>query len=269
MEQVSTLLFEDIITNINLLKGIYGYGYEYPTKVQSYAIQKIMDKKDCIIQDKSGSGKTITFIIGSLNIIEEDKYFTQVVIINPTKILAEQTYTITKELSKYINVDIALHIGGIRKNLYIKEKRNKCNENILYNEQIIICTPGRLVDLLKNKLIFFDNLKLLVIDEADELFKKGFIDDIKFICQQTNENITSITLFSATMPIEILNLCEIFMSDAEKYLLEEEEIKNDKILQYYINVEEEKNKLKGLIDIYKENTILQSIIYTNTKQNCE
>ncbi len=254
------------LNNEDLITSIYQYGYETPSKIQRVGIPQFMKNSNCIIQSNSGTGKTACFVIGSLYNIDRNLKSLQVVIITNTRELAEQIYDVSKNISLYLNISIGLYRGGINISNYERYNPNNSDQ---YKDQMIICTPGRLLDVLKKKIISLDKLKYLILDECDELLNKGFVDNIREISNYLNTE-SKVALFSATMNNEIINLSNSLMiGDIYKYLVNNEDVTVREIKQYFMNVENEKYKLDNLIDIYKNISVAQSIIFCNRKETAE
>ena len=157
----------------NLLRGVYAYGFEEPSEIQKRSIPIFSSGKDMIAQAQSGSGKTGAFSIGSLNNIDENIKKTQCIILSPTRELAEQTYLFIKEISKYTEITIEKVVGGTN----VKE----CQYALDKNPQVVIGTPGRIIDMIRRNSLYTDGMTNVVIDEADEMLSHGFIDSIREI----------------------------------------------------------------------------------------
>ena len=248
--------FDDLNINDNLLRGIYAYGFEKPSNIQNKAIPIINTGKDLIAQSQSGTGKTGAFSIGVLNNIDLEKKETQAIIISPTHELAEQTYEVMVNISAYMNINIKKVIG--------KTNVNESRKELESNPQVIIATPGRLLDMMNRKYLFTNSVKQFVLDEADEILSIGFMDTIYNIIKYLPEQ-AHIYLFSATMPREILELTDKFMDNSEKILIDKENLTLEGIKQFYLNCNIYKWKYDVLIDLYESITINQCIIYVNTK----
>jgi len=251
--------FDDMGLKKSILKGIYAYGFEKPSAIQKRAIIPFISRKDIIAQAQSGTGKTGTFSISVLQMINEEELNTQAIILSPTRELAKQTYNVIKILAQYTNITIKEIIGGIKSNMY----RN--NSNNITNEHIIVGTPGKVLDDLYHNKINDKNLKVLVLDEADEMLSKGFTDQIKNIFKYISKDV-SVGLFSATLSEEVLKITEKFMNDPVKILVKTQELTLEGLRQYYIDINDEKNKYDTLCDLYSSFSVTQSIIYCNTKK---
>ena len=155
----------------DILKGIYAHGFQKPSKIQSIIIEPMYStNKDIIAQAHSGTGKTGAFSIATLQTLDNKLRETQVLVLSPTRELAEQTYNVAIKLSKYTQIVVEKCIGGT----FINN-----NYNIYNNSQIIIGTPGRIFDMTKKKYINYENINYLVLDEADEMLSKEFFEQIK------------------------------------------------------------------------------------------
>ena len=207
--------FDDLNIKDNLLRGIYAYGFEKPSNIQYKSIPIINSGKDIIGQSQSGTGKTGAFTIGMLNNLDETIKKTQYIIVTPTHELAKQIYDVIIALTNYMDISIVKVIGKTN----INDSRNE----LMKDPQIIVATPGRLLDMLNRKYVFTDSIKSLIIDEADEMLSSGFMESIYNILQ-TIPKTSQICLFSATMPKEIIDLTHYFMKDPESILVNRDEL---------------------------------------------
>lgn len=253
--------FEDTELGINdeVLKGIYSYGFEKPSQIQRVAIKPIIEGKDIVVQSHSGSGKTATFIIGLLQRIDKSINKPQCIIISNTRELADQTYKVFLSLSKYTGIKCNLCIGGDMQYKY-------SSENI--NEQVIIGTPGRISDLINKDIISSDNIKLIIIDEADDVLSTSFRKQVKKIFLKIPKE-SQVVLISATIPPEMSALFDnILKPDFLTIFVKDDELTLDGIVQYYIYIDEI-YKLETLIDLYKYISIGQAIVYCNKKNKAD
>ena len=251
--------FDELNLKPELLRGIYGYGFEKPSLIQQRAILPIIEQNDVIAQAQSGTGKTAAFAIGTLQLIEPEKDEIQCLVLSPTRELANQTSIVYQFLGEYLGIKVCLIIGGIRLGTSI----DKLNEG----PQILVGSPGRVLDLIKRKRISLSYLKTFVLDEADEMLSKGFLDTIKEIISLIPTT-TNILLFSATMPKDIVEMTTKFMKEPKKILLKNEELTLEGIKQYYVYLKKE-DKLDVLLQIYRGIEIAQAIIYCNTKKTVD
>ena len=253
--------FDDMNLDDKLLRGVYNYGFERPSIIQQTGIRPLMDKRDVIGQAQSGTGKTATFSIGMLSIIDTDSDRLQVLMVAPTRELADQIYNVISSLGSYTKTRFVKLIGGesVRNNINALEKKHP---------HIAVGTPGRILDMLEKRVLDPNHLSYLVIDEADEMLSQGFKEQIQNIITQLTEDV-HIALFSATMSPDILQLTDKFMRDPIKILVKREEMTLQGIQQFYINVERDNWKFETICDIYENMTINQSIIYCNQKRNVD
>ena len=250
--------FDDMDLKTNLLRAIYAYGFEKPSSIQQRGIIPLAKGGDIIAQAQSGTGKTATFSIGILQKIDESKGHCQALILAPTRELAGQINKVIDALGAYMKVKPYLCIGGqsvFDDMNYIK--RGNC--------PIIVGTPGRIYDMINRGAINTNALNILVLDEADEMLSRGFKEQIYNIFQTIPENV-QVGLFSATMPLDILEISQKFLRNPTRILVKNEELTLDGIRQFYIVVEEENWKFSTLCDLYEKMNISQSIVYCNKKE---
>ena len=240
----------------NLLRGIFSYGFENPSPIQAKAIKPIINNKDVIAQAQSGTGKTGAFTVSALQCVDEKKREIQALIIAPTRELAIQIHKVCSNLGDFIeNLDVQLVIGGKSMDSDVKELDNK--------PQIIVGTPGRVHDLIRRKKINTKTIKLMILDEADEMLSSGFKEQVYNIFQFLSNDV-QLCLFSATLPLEIQNLTEKFMRDPVKILVKTEAITLEGIKQYYVAVENDNTKYETLKDLFAALSVSQCIIYCNS-----
>mgnify|MGYP005990201671 FL=1 len=249
--------WEDLDTKPELLRGIYSSGFEKPSPIQKKAIRPIFLKNDVIAQAQSGTGKTACFSISALHLVNTSINTPQVIILSPTRELSIQSKNVIDKLGNMIpNLSTQLMIGGTSTLTSIKEMRQK-------QSQIILGCPGRILYMLKRKILATENIKLLILDEADELLSYGFKDQIYNIFQHMPTNI-QVTLFSATMPNELYKLTDKFMINPVKILVKNEQLTLEGIRQYYVALDNDELKYDTLKDIYSSLAVSQSIIYCNS-----
>jgi len=238
-----------------LLRGIYSYGFENPSDIQTKALPIINSKKDLIAQAQSGTGKTGAFAIGSLNLLNTELKKTQVLVLNPTYELVNQNYDVLKALSQYMEVSIMKVVG--------KTSMEECRRDLQKEPQIIVGTPGRVLDMISKRYLYTSDIKLFILDEADEMLSGGFQESIYNIIQYLPKD-TQICLFSATKNEYTLELCDKFLNNPETILVENENVTLEGIKQFKVVINEEW-KYDTLVDIYDLLNISQCIIYINYK----
>lgn len=249
--------FEEIEPIDGLLKNLVRMGFETPTEVQSKAIPPIMEGKDIVVRSKTGSGKTGAFLIPILNATSGKRGITSL-IITPTRELALQVYGVAQEMGKGLNVNATPVYGGVSIENQIRKIRNGAN--------MIVGTPGRIIDLMRRKVLSFRNLNYLVLDEADIMLDMGFIENIEFIISETPET-KQVLLFSATIPGRILDLSKKYMKDPEYIRLgKEKDITVSSIFNTFA-VNYNGNKVSTLLAYVDEYTPNKAIIFTEQKRD--
>ncbi|ODV81422.1 eukaryotic initiation factor 4A-12 [Suhomyces tanzawaensis NRRL Y-17324] len=249
--------FEGMNLNPLLLKGIYEYGFETPSAIQSRAIMQIISGKDVIAQAQSGTGKTATFSIGMLEVLDTKVKDCQALVLSPTRELALQIQRVIQQLGKFMKIQSYGCIGGSQINEDIKNLKS-------IKKQIISGTPGRILDLIKRRFLSLKSLKLLILDEADELLTNGFKEQIFEILKTVNAGI-QIVVVSATLTRDVLEMTNKFTSNPVKILVKREDVTLEGIKQYYIQCDKEDWKFDTLCDLYDSLTITQAVIFCNTK----
>ena len=207
--------FEELELQKDLLRGIFGMGFVKPSVIQQKGILPIVQKKDTIAQAQSGSGKTATFCIGALQLIDPTKDRTQALILAPTRELATQIKDVMTQIGKYLGIKIHLCVGGTN----VGNDRRALAEGV----HVVVGSPGRVFDMMKRDWLNTSFLSLLVLDEADEMLGRGFLDQVNEIFKLIPSD-TQICLFSATMPPEIIKMTETIMNDPAKILVKNEDI---------------------------------------------
>jgi len=243
--------FEKMNLKINLLRGIYAHGFNEPSNIQKESIKAIIEEKgNLIIQAQSGTGKTGSFIISALQILNENNN-TQIIIITPTRELAKQHYENILSISQYMNISVLLLIGGD-----FSDYRNSLNSNI------IIGTPGKILKSIEIKKIDLTNLKLCVLDEADHLYDEIFSEQMTNIFKNIK---CKYVLYSATYSDNFLEYMNKIYNNPYKILIDKCKINLSSIEQTYIDIKNEKIKINELINLYKYNKInCQTLIFFNT-----
>ena len=252
----------------DILRGIYSYGFSTPSKIQRVAIKPMIDNHDILAQSQSGTGKTPTFVIGSMSAVEPTLQSPQVLVLSHTRELANQTADVAKGIGQYLKVSeketgikVMTATGGTPVNEDMKALRR--------GAQFIVGTPGRIFDLIKRGMNL-SHLKWLVLDEADQLFEDLFADQIREILGTgAFPSSTKLAMFSATMPVDVLDIAERFLKDPVRILLPPEEVRLEGIKQYHVDCEQAEWKYDVLADLYKHMTINQAIIFVNKKATAE
>lgn len=264
--------FDILNLKMTLLKGIYTFGFEYPSKVQLETIPCIMNKEEIVVKSRSGTGKTGAFSIGALQTIDETDESCQVLVLVTSHELADQVRYVFLELSKYMNIGVETCIG---------QKKN--DFNILNKSQIVVGTPGKCLHSLRSHLFKANKLKLLILDEADSLLRGDFQQQIEGIVNMLPKNIQiclySATYYSDNTYLDKTQLKETFseetkeivscLIDDPKYMNCDEEFSVNSITQFYSICPKEENKYELLKLIYSKAPVYQSIVYVNRIETAE
>lgn len=257
---VVTAKFEKMGLKTELLRGIYGYGFTSPSSIQSRAITQIISGRDTIAQAQSGTGKTATFSIGMLQVIETGNKSTQAIVLSPTRELATQIQNVIKSLGEYMNIRVHACVGGKSVGADVKA--------LAVGQHIVSGSPGRVLDMIKRRNITTRGVKMLILDEADELLSKGFKEQIYDIYKLLPSS-CQVVVVSATLPKDVLVMTKKFMNDPVKILVKRDEITLQGIKQYQVKLDREEWKFDTLCDLYDNLTITQAVIFCNTKRKVD
>ncbi|KAK9448468.1 P-loop containing nucleoside triphosphate hydrolase protein [Limtongia smithiae] len=252
--------FDAMNLNPELLRGIYGYGFESPSSIQQRAIMPVIKGSDVLAQAQSGTGKTATFSISVLQRIDPSIKQTQALILAPTRELAQQIQKVVVAIGDYTEVTCHACIGGTT----VRDDVRILQEGV----QIVVGTPGRVQDMIQRRALPTEHVKIFVLDEADEMLSHGFKDQIYDIFQLLPPT-TQVVLLSATMPKEVLDVTTKFMRDPVRILVKKDELTLEGIRQFYVAVEKEDWKLDTLTDLYETVTITQAVIFCNTRRKVD
>jgi translation initiation factor 4A len=243
-----------------LLRGVYAYGFEKPSAIQQRAIVPCVKGHDVIAQAQSGTGKTATFSISILQQIDTKLAQCQALVLAPTRELAQQIQKVVIALGDYMGAQCHACIGGTS----VREDMRKLDAG----QHIVVGTPGRVFDMISRKVLRTYDIKMFVLDEADEMLSRGFKDQIYDVFRHLNSNI-QVVLLSATMPAEVLEVTTRFMREPIRILVKKEELTLEGIRQFYVSVEREEWKLDTLCDLYETLTITQAVIFCNTRRKVD
>lgn len=253
--------FDEMELKEELLRGIYGYGYERPSQIQQRAIVPILKGHDVVAQAHSGTGKTATFTISMLQKIDPAENACQALVLAPTRELAQQIQTVVSAIGEHLHVTVQACVGGTDVRSDVMALRRGAH--------VVIGTPGRVYDLIRRDVLKTNKLKLVVLDEADQMLDKGFKEQIFDIFTAGMPSTAQVALFSATMPADVLELTEKFMQSPVKILIKKEQLTLEGIRQYFVVLDDETQKLECLCDLYTRLTITQALIYCNRKERVE
>lgn len=207
-----------------------------------------------------GTGKTATFSIAILEKIVTTINECQALILAPTRELATQIQKVVLALGDFMKTECHACIGGTN----VREDMR----NLEMGVHVVVGTPGRVFDMIQRKVLKTKNIKMFVLDEADEMLSRGFKDQIHDVFK-TLPNDVQVILLSATMPIDVLDVSKYFMRDPVRILVKREELTLEGIKQFFVYVEKEEWKLGTLCDLYDTLSIAQAVIFCNTRRKVE
>ena len=245
--------FQELGLKEDILKGLNDLGFEEAFPIQEAVIPVLLTGRDVVGQAHTGSGKTAAFSLSMLQEIQP-KNGIQGLIMAPTRELAMQITDEIKKFGKYTGIKVATVYGGQGMGLQL--------DALERGVEIVVATPGRLIDHLKRGSIELRDVTHIVLDEADTMLDMGFIDDIGFILDLAPEE-RIMSLFSATMPTEILRLSEEYLNNPKQFLLDADDLSGEGIDQSYLVIKD-RDKFKYLIDFIKP-TKGQAIVFCSTK----
>ena len=245
----------------DLLRGIYSYGFERPSEIQSKGIVPIASGVDLIAQAQSGTGKTGTFTIGSLSRVDSTNKHVQVLCLVPTRELAQQIQYVAAALGTHMGVKAYAAMGKtpVRDDLRALER----------GVHFLVGTPGRVYDLIKRGALTTSHIKNIIVDEADQMLENRFRDQLKCILELGFPESARCALFSATMNDDVVEFAEQLLQDPVRILIPPEEVNLKGLIQYKVELPREDWKFDTLLDIYKNLNITQALIYCNRKQRAE
>lgn len=253
--------FDEMGLSDEIIRGVYSYGFETPSKIQQVAIVPMSKNNDILAQSQSGTGKTGAFTIGSLSVIDSTIKSPQVIVICPTRELAQQTERVARALGNYMGLKVLSATGG-------NQLRSDIS-SLKAGAQFIVGTPGRIFDLIRRGDLVIEHMKYIILDEADQLLEDLFAEQIRTILENKFPPATRLALFSATMPTNVVEVAEQYLSNPVRILLPPDEVTLDGIKQYYVGLEREEWKLPVLLDLYQQIAVNQALIYVNKRQKAE
>ncbi|OXA85518.1 DEAD/DEAH box helicase [Flavobacterium hercynium] len=259
------MLFEDLSLSKSIQRAVFEEGYLNPTPIQEQSIPIVLSGRDLIGCAQTGTGKTAAFAIPIIHqlhrIVGSSKKAKQIraLIVTPTRELAVQIGQSFDTYAKYTNLTQLTIFGGVSQNPQV--------DTLKQGVDILVATPGRLLDLQKQGFLDLDHLHTLVLDEADQMLDMGFINDVKKIVKLTPKNRQTL-LFSATMPIAIRELAEMFLRDPEKVEVSPVSSTAENVEQriYFVEKTEKRNLLYHLI---KNENLSNVLVFSRTKHGAD
>ncbi|MBN8838187.1 MAG: DEAD/DEAH box helicase [Sphingobacteriia bacterium] len=255
------MTFSELGLDANLIKATDALGFVNPTLIQEKAIPVLLNgTKDLIGLAQTGTGKTAAFGLPLLQLVDASQRYPQALVVCPTRELCMQIVTEIEGFKKFMpGLHVVAVYGGASISMQIRDLRR--------GVQIVVATPGRLIDLIERKAINLEQISYVVLDEADEMLNMGFKDDIEFILENTPKR-ESTWLFSATMPAEIRRVSKRYMKDPVEVTVGKMNTTNKSIDHQYfvVNASQRYEALKRLIDF---NPGMYGIIFTRTKVDAQ
>lgn len=255
--------FAQLNLDPRISKAIATCGYNTPTPIQSHCIPVILNGKDIVASAQTGTGKTAAFVLPSLHRLSiHQKSLTpaprkpRILILTPTRELASQITQAATTYGKFLNLNIISLVGGMSYHQQIRHLSRPVD--------IIVATPGRLLDHMKSRRIDLSNIETLIFDEADRMLDMGFIDDVKAIAKATPQNRQTL-LFSATVDSKLDHIIRQLMQNPTRVDLSGKKIAPTKIKQELYLTDNEQHKIKLLQHFLKDKNIYKAIIFTATK----
>jgi len=241
---------------MEVLKSIEDLGFESLFPIQAQAIIPLLEGKDVIGQARTGTGKTAAFGVPMVEQLNPEIRQVQGLVLVPTRELAVQVADNIKLFAKHKKLKVLPVYGG--------EPIQRQIHALAHGIHIVVGTPGRIIDLLKRRILNLSSVKTLVLDEADRMLDMGFIEDIDYIIAKTPAN-RQTSLFSATIDKTVMNICNRYMKKPEKILVSKDEIALTQMKQYYMVVNHAR-KYGALCDILRENHVDRAIIFCKTRR---
>ena len=250
------LSFNDLSLSTPIIKALKNVGYESPSPIQAKIIPFVMDGRDVIGQAQTGTGKTAAFALPLLSKINLRLTTPQILVLTPTRELAIQVSEAFQRYAKFLNGFHVLPIyGGQEYGVQLRQLKRGVH--------IVVGTPGRVMDHMRRGTLKMENITCLVLDEADEMLRMGFIDDVKWVLEQLPKQ-RQIALFSATIPTPIRNISKRYLNKPEQITIEAKSITADTVRQRYVLVNG-REKLDSLTTILESMTFNAIIIFVRTK----
>lgn len=260
--------FDDMGMSDDILRGVYSVGFEKPSPIQQTAIVPMMAGRDILAQAQSGTGKTGTFIIGGLSRLDTTKNEVQMVVIVPTRELADQITKVAQGIGAFVGLRVHTATGGppVHEDLAVLAQRGAKSAHVPH---LLVVTPGRFYDLLNRKAVSPATIRVLVMDEADQMLEARFREQIHCILSLGWPSTTQVALLSATMIPELAEVAKSLLRDPVEILLEAEKVSLEGIAQYFVEVPREDMKMETLCDLYDHLSIKQANIFVNTRAKAE
>ncbi len=247
--------FETLDLNRDLLKAVSELGYDEPTAIQKQAIPVLLTGNDVLGQAQTGTGKTAAFALPLLNRLDPTSKHVQALVMAPTRELAIQVNDAITQFGKYMGVKVLPVYGGASYERQIKGLKQGVN--------IVVGTPGRLLDLINRSALNLSQVEYLVLDEADEMLNMGFLEEVEAIIQQTPAT-RQTALFSATLPKPIRKMANQYLNNPVEVIVQHKKMTVENTEQRYYLVRED-DKIAALVRLFEMEEVKNALIFTRTK----
>jgi translation initiation factor 4A len=247
-----------------VLRGVYSYGFEKPSRIQEKAIVPILEGRDVLAQAQSGTGKTGTFVIGTLPKIDPSLNKPQVLVMVPTRELAQQIAMVASAIGSHVG-EKGIRVYAATGGPAVHEDMRALDRGVHF----LVGTPGRIYDLMGRKAISTAYIRALVLDEADQMLEDRFREQVHAILSTGFPETTQVALLSATMVPDVVDVARTLLRNPVQILLPAEEVTLEGIRQYYVMIDREEDKLDTLCDLYEHLSISQALIYCSTRSKVE
>lgn len=244
-----------------LLRGVYANGFTKPSPIQTKGIMPMVERRDLIAQAQSGTGKTGTFVIGSLSTVDVSIKKPQVLVLVHVRELAQQIAKVANTIGSYMKVKVLCAVGG-----------NPVREDVSaldQGAQFVVGTPGRIFDLINRNSLDRSQIRVLIMDEADQMLQELFFEQVMCILDKGFPAQTRVALFSATMPESVRTVASKILNDPVRILIPPSDVALNGIEQYFIDVDREDHKFECIADLYKNLNIAQAVIFCNMRKTAE
>lgn len=249
--------FKDLPLSREVLKSIEELGFDHVFPIQAQAITPLLEGKDVIGQAQTGTGKTAAFGVPMIQRLNPQIKGVQGLILVPTRELAVQVAENISKFGKYARIRVLAVYGG--------ESINKQIHALNGNINIVVGTPGRIIDLMERRVLNLASVRIVVLDEADRMLDMGFTEDVEFILSRTPRD-RQTSLFSATIDSSVMRVCNKYLKNPQKILVSKDEIAVTQMKQYYTVVNQGK-KFEALCNILREEGVEKAIIFCRTRRD--
>lgn len=249
--------FKDLPLSREILRSVEELGFDGLFPIQAQAIMPLLEGKDVVGQAQTGTGKTAAFGFPMIQRLNRDIRGVQGLVLAPTRELAVQVAENIARFGKYARIKVLAVYGG--------ESINKQIHALSNGVQIVVGTPGRLIDLMERRVLNLSSVRIVVLDEADRMLDMGFIEDIEFILSRTPRD-RQTSLFSATIDDSVMRVCNKYMKNPQKILVSKDEIALTQMKQYYTVVAQH-DKFSALCKIIHEEQMDKAIIFCRTRND--